>query len=137
MATQGSNAGEEKRRTLIAAAKASGKTHAEAAEVAGCSVATVTREMADPRTQSLLQRLREREEPKLSRLFALVVEGLERDLLAADDVETRRKLRAEAVSLLLVGEPREIAESGDALNGGFTLQDVLVMVRGARGGETR
>lgn len=115
----------------IAAGRAAGKRSKEIAQAAGVSVSTVEHQAAKPEVQTLIARLKHRDEKQLERIWKGTLDGIERDIKAKHP-DIRRHARTQALKAITAGDaPLARLEPGDGGQGEFTLEELLVVYRRA------
>lgn len=131
MPAKGKSAVTAAQRRKIAAGKAMGKTAKEIAPAVGLSEFTVDKQSRDPRTVTIMQRLKHRDEAILERIWGKALSGLEKDV-AHGDQDVRRHARAQFYKVLVAGEPPLARmEAGGNTGGDFTLEELIVSYRRA------
>ena len=122
----------EAQRRKIAAGKVAGKTHRSIASETGLAVTTVDHEVADPRTVTLIQRLKARDQAQLERMWKKGLDGLEKDLTAKDRA-VAATARGQLFRLLPLGDPPLLRMAPVDSTDGFTLEELLTSYRKASG----
>jgi len=118
-------------RSKIAAARAAGKTRKSIAVETGLGESTVAHQLSDPRTVTLLLRLKHRDRKQLESCWKKALDGLEKDLTAKDRA-IAAMARGQLFRLLPLGDPPLLRiASADNSDGDFTLEELLQSYRKA------
>jgi hypothetical protein len=119
------------KRRQIVAAKASGKTDQEVADITGVCRGTVHKVLKDPGTREIFREIVASLDEELQQLAGLIVKTLATDLVSAQNESTRARLREEALKTM--AHLRQLGNFGltstagsDASGGAKTLGDILV-----------
>jgi hypothetical protein len=91
-------------RAVIAAGRIQGKTSAAIASEAGLSRSTVKKQANDRRTKVLIQRLKERDEVALSRIWTKALNRTEKLIAHADPIMALRASKI-ALDMVTAGDP--------------------------------
>ena len=75
----------DQRRSKVAAGRVAGKTAREIAQETGLAAKTVERQANDPRTVTLIQRLKQRDGSQLERMWKSALDTMERDMKSKDN----------------------------------------------------
>jgi hypothetical protein len=119
-------------RYKIAQGKVIGKRRAEIAAEAGVAESTVSNQLADPRTATLILRLKHRDSEQIERCWKKGLDGLEEDLTARDR-SVAAVARGQLFRLLPLGDPPLLRVSPADTSEGFTLEELLASYRKASG----
>jgi hypothetical protein len=93
-----------RQRATIAAGRLEGKTSAEIASDAGLAESTVRRQATDQRTRVLIQRLKERDEEQLDRIWRKALNRCEK-LIAHPNAIVALRASKLAVDMVSAGDP--------------------------------
>jgi hypothetical protein len=119
----------EAQRVKIAAGKATGKRAEEIAVETGLALQTVYNQANDPRTVTLILRLKHESTPQLERIWRKGLNGLERDI-ASKNPDIRRHARGQFFRVLPLGDPPLLRIApADNSGGDFTLEELLISYR--------
>lgn len=111
--------------------RSEGATAAQIAPEVGLSESAVAKQARDPRTVTLIQRLKSQHEPQLCRTFAKSLNGIEKDVSNIDP-DVRRHARSQLLKVITAGEPPLARiEAGGNTGGDFTLEELIVSYRRA------
>jgi len=125
MPSKGKSPVTTQQRGRIAAGRVSGKTSATIAAETGLSESTVRKQAVDPRTVTLIQKLKSRDEAQLDRIWKKTIRVIEEDLDNGDPGVRGRAART-AVNVIAAGDPPlarlEVSQNGA---GDFTLEELL------------
>jgi len=112
-------------RRKIAAGKVSGKPHGRIAAETGLAVTTIDHQVSEPRTVTLILRLKDRDARLLERMWKKMLDTLERDLKSKDN-SVCAIARGQFLRLLPLGDPPLLRVApADASGGDFTLEQLL------------
>lgn len=115
----------------IAVGRATGKRSKDIAKAAGVSVSTVEHQARKPEVQTLIARLKSRDEGQLDRIWRKTLNAIESDVLSIDP-DISRHARSQALKAIVAGDaPLARLEPGDGSQGEVTLEELLVVYRRA------
>lgn len=116
-------------RQTIAKGRVVGKTHKQIAAETGLARATVEHQAVDPRTVTLIQRLKIRDEVTLNRLWGKTLKNIEKHIDNKDPDVSRRAYTV-LLRLLKSGDPPLARlDPGEGGGGECTLEELLVVYR--------
>jgi hypothetical protein len=119
----------EQQRHKIAAGRAAGKTRKAIAAETGLAPGTVGNQASDPRVVTLTLKLKQREEPRITRIYGHTLRTLERDVKSKDNAICAMA-RGQFLRLLPMGDPPLLRmASADTSGGDFTLEELLISYR--------
>ena len=115
----------DQRRSKVAAGRVAGKTAREIAQETGLAAKTVERQANDPRTVTLIQRLKQRDGAQLERMWKSALDTMERDMKSKDNAVCAAA-RTQFLRLLPLGDPPPVAVApSDNSAGTITLEELL------------
>ncbi|MGH9558688.1 MAG: hypothetical protein ACRD30_05560 [Bryobacteraceae bacterium] len=119
----------DRQRTKIAAGRVSGKTSREIAAETNLSESAVRKQAADPRTKTLIQRLKERDETRLSTMWTLALNSIQERLLHQNP-SIQCDATRDLYRFLNAGDPPLARlDPVDDKGGDFTLEELLTVYR--------
>jgi hypothetical protein len=132
MPAKGKSKISDRQRAAIAAKRLIGKTAKTIAQEEGLAVKTVERQATDPRTTTLILRLKHRDGKQLERMWKKGLDGLEKDLTAKDRA-LAAMARGQLFRLLPLGDPPLLRIApADNSGGDFTLEELLASYTAAQ-----
>lgn len=128
----------EAQRVAVAQGRIAGKTAAEISAEVGLTPGTVAHVVVGPEVKGIIARAMVAQEPKLFRLMAKLVDSLEAEIdpEGKNSYEQRERARAQAMTMLQLGQPK-VVEPPPGANGapggapGMFLGDMLTVYRTA------